>query len=40
MKEVKEKHKEQTTKRQKLSSLRASISEFSQKYDVPRVTNK
>ena len=40
MKEAKEKRQEQIAKRQRLSSLRASTSESSQKWDVLRVTNK
>ena len=40
MKEAKEKRQEQIAKRRRLSSLRASKSESSQKWDVLRVTNK
>ena len=40
MKEAKEKRQEQIAKRRRLSSLRGSISESSQKWDVLRVPNK
>ena len=40
MKEAKEKRQEQIAKRRRLSSLRASMSESSQTWDVLRVTNK